>query len=332
MALLDKWKERVQGSGGQLVLPDNTIEEILAAKAGKGLGVSSTPKQSSLQLQAAQNIAQTTAANDVIASRLQQAEFYQKAQDQEQQFKFQTQQERLRARMTEAADVSAFTRGLKQVRFEEQQTMTAQQQDAKLRTQDMTARATMALRNLAAERRLDLDNIFADNYYGEQELHLRKDAADLEYKAQLLAFSDTQYLDELKRIGAQRELDNQMAFEQEALRLSVGHSMAELLKGLESKGILNQQVRDTDELTQTISGETDIQIADSIIRGEMERAKWGSVATIAAEGLKKANDAGWFSRNTDSAEQMEADSQELDAANRRLVSGGTKTFRTEPVR
>lgn len=268
-------------------LPTNQqsrIEQLLAAKKGKiaaapapvsnvGEQVAGDQAKTALQQQGLQTAIQGAAAN-VQRQGLEQ-DIAQQGAAQQQAFDLQ------RQGMTAEAN-----RNLGTLAGQEQM-QTVELDAAKQRKlRSINSQAESQLRALAAQGRMDADDIFADFKRSNQELEFRQDAAQLEQLGTLLALQDRKYIDELNRIGEKRKLYDRSNWEKEKARVIYGETLDSLMRDLNFQRGEDVSNRDYQRQLAQIDIDTAISMAEAAMRDEATRAMWeaGISAASAAAG------------------------------------------------
>ena len=280
-SLLDTLKQRLSGAPQQAPAPVAApvdIDAILKAKQGKA-GSSVGPAASSQAAAAAQDI-----GTQQLAQQQQQGQM--QAQQLAGQEAAVQQKEQL------AKDQLASNNRL----FQQKQTATAMGQrnalqgsedlanmqrtaGEQLKTQELSNKATLALQELAAERNISKDNLFAGARMDRKELSQRQDAAELEQKAFLLSMSDKSYLDEINRIASQRQLQDNVAFNQEVSRLTFGDSMAKMLDEIGFQTTQNMDKRTLNEQLASLTNGQVIELANAAAQAANMQAAWTAGGT-----------------------------------------------------
>lgn len=107
------------------------------------------------------------------------------------------------------------------------------QSTEEMKRDTITSQAEQAVANLLSNKKISENDIFASFAQDERELEFRRDQASIEQLGTMLALRDRAYVDELERVGRQRNLDDQQGFEKEAARLALGDQTALYLEKLE---------------------------------------------------------------------------------------------------
>ncbi len=271
--------------------PEMNLEEILQAKRGKAaIGGGASIGGSNVMSGIANDTAQNELAQQAQQGQVASAEIGgQVAQiDRSQQLgvdKLATQQR------VGDADLAAKSQ-LERTATSTNEALSSQKRFAEeaLKTTELSNRATLTLSALAAERSIARDNIFSNAKMENADLAQRKDAASLEQKAFLLAMSDKSYLDQLEKIGVDRNLRDAIAFDKEAHNLTYGHDLAALLQQFEFQSGQNTKERSMKEQLSTLSNGQIIQLADLAAKQANMQALWtsgGKVASAAVDAWMK---------------------------------------------
>jgi hypothetical protein len=196
----------------------------------------------------------------------------------------QTQQEQL-------ASEAALTR--EGIRAGEEEARLRREAGTGAQIRNLNTRAEQTLRDLASQRNIQMDDIFAQFEASSAELEDRRDAAAMEQQAFLLAMQDRKYLEELDRIGKQRQLENDIAFDNEMQRIVMGENMDSLIKELKFKTGRAAKQRDFANQLAQIDIDSAIDLSRAAIRDEATRTKWqaaGTLGGIAAGEIAKGEE------------------------------------------
>jgi hypothetical protein len=101
-----------------------------------------------------------------------------------------------------------------------------------MKSDSITSTMEQSVANLLSNRKLSENDIFSSFHQDERDLEFRRDQAAIEQVGTMLALRDRMYVDELSRIGRQRNLDDQQAFERESSRLILGEQTSAYLDKL----------------------------------------------------------------------------------------------------
>ena len=162
-------------------------------------------------------------------------------------------------------------------------------------------------RQLASDKNVQLNDIFANFQRSNEELEFRKDGAELEEIAFNLAMADREYLDELSRIGQQRRLEDDVAFRQDLTRTALGDEMTETLKSIGFQEDLGQQRRDWEKILTQMGADFTVDLARSAIKQANTNAQWAAGGTIAGAGLDYAASSGAFDSSPTTDTQFRED-------------------------
>ncbi len=199
-----------------------TIQNVLSAKSGKQTSGTGAPGASNLGEQSAIQQGQAASAQQAVQGAAQGAAIGAAADAQAS--KTATAKSALDSNATIANDALATAGSVatqQRGAAEAAATDSANFQEGQ-QTEVINVKADQALRQLAADHDLTVDNIFRDFHKSEQDLAFRKDAAELEQRGFLLAMRDKSYIDELNRIGSERDLSDKLNFKEEMNRVVLG--------------------------------------------------------------------------------------------------------------
>jgi len=94
--------------------------------------------------------------------------------------------------------------------------------DESSRIRSINSKFSTTLDEMASARGIDTNDIFGQFERSNKDLAFRKDAAELEQLAHTMRMADTQYVDQITRVGKLRRLEDKLSFEREALELTLG--------------------------------------------------------------------------------------------------------------
>lgn len=278
----------------QKKLGDNTLTPLapqqagvaaaLRAKSGKA-GASTSPAASNLGEAGAVANANAQAGQVQQAGQIQAANIGQQAQAQDAKVDAAQQDMASQRRIAQqglatqgqvASETRAANEGmaLDKVDFDEGQ-----------RTELLNVKADQALRELASERGISIDNIFREFDRSEKELAFRKDAAQLEQTGFILAMRDKQYLDELNRVGAERDLQDKLNFQDEMNRIVLGDELDKLFDELNFKRGLNANQREWDSYIASLDVHSAISMANAAIQDDSRNQMISGVGNTAKAGV-----------------------------------------------
>lgn len=153
-----------------------------------------------------------------------------------------------------------------------------------MRIDSLKGAATKQLRDLEASRGLALDDIFSEFKQSNQELEYRADMADLEQLGFQLALSDQTYLDELNRIGKERNLNNQQTFESELHNLVLGDNLQAELDNIEFTRALNSKQREWEVKLQKMGANQAVSLAQAMIKDDQRRSMIEGIGSAVGAG------------------------------------------------
>lgn len=272
--------ERIEQIGADAPQPQQKgIEQVLRQKTGKARKRKG-PAASALQEQQAITAGQQAIREQTFAERL--ADVQARGQEQAvaeqqalQEQKLQQQQDIAQQRL---ASEAALTR--EGIRAGEEEAQTRREAATKSKTRDMNVKAESQLRDMASQRGMQLDNLFAQYQFDTADLEDRQDAAQLEQQAFMLAMQDRKYLEELDRIGKERQLQNEMRFNEELNSIVMEQNLNNLLDNLNFKVGRDVKGRDFNQQLGQINIDMAIDIAKASTRDAMERQKWEAIGQL----------------------------------------------------
>lgn len=280
--------QRIEQLGGGGAQPQQRgIEKILQQKGGKAT-TRKGPAASTLGEQAAIGAGGQALREQTFAERLGGAQARGKetalAEQQALQQRALSQQGQLAQEGLAAA--AATTREDIRAREEAARTRIRSAEERQIRQTNVLAE--QRLRDLASQRNISLDDIFAQSEFDTADLEDRRDAAQLEQQAFLLAMQDNKYLKELENIGQERQLGNDIEFDREVQRTVMGENLDGLLKDLNFKTGRNVKQREFQEQLGQINIDMAINIAQATIRDQAERTKWEAAGKVTGAVIQHA--------------------------------------------
>jgi hypothetical protein len=263
------------------------IQKVLAAKSGKAAGTGGAPKASNLGEAQAINITQAQSAQvgqqaATAAVGVQTDAANLATQDRV----FQAGQQ---AQARSAADeIATRTAGTTEAIAAREQNATAQRQSQELmRTDAINSAASQKLKQMATDKRISVDDIFAEFKASNKELEFRKDAAELEQVGFLLAMQDKAYVDTLEMIGKEQNLRDELSFREEMYRVTFGNELNDLTDKLNFQTKYNADQRAFEMELAKIDINAALQLANAAIRDANNQA----IAQGAIDTAKAGADA-----------------------------------------
>lgn len=285
--LFDTLQQRLSAAPAPTAAPKVNIAEILQAKQGKGgvqtrgvgassvtAGIAQDAAQQQVQQQAQQGQLQ---AAQLVGQQGQVEQGQQMAQEQ-----LASQGRQAEGKLTsEALGQRAETSGIEAL------AKTQRQAQDSLKTTAINDKASLALQQMVADRNISLDNIFAEARMENKELNQRSDASKLEQKAFLLAMQDKSYLDELNRIGQERNLRDTINFDKEMQSVVFGQNFAKALDAMGFQAGQNAKERDVKKQLAQMSNGQIIQLANMASSQANLQSMYQGAGELLKEGLKR---------------------------------------------
>lgn len=289
--LFDKLEKKLSGASNdvQLFAPQQAgIAGALRAKSGKGPGGGGVPAASNLGEQSAIGSAQSTlqqgAANAAIAG----AKLGVAADTQAQKI---AGAEAALANQASQANKALATQAQasgEQIQAQQDQAMAGLRADESRKVELLNHQASSQLKQLAADRGLTVDNLFRDFDFSERELAFRKDAARLEQLGFMMAMQDRAYLDELNRIGIERDLTDRIAYAEEMQNTIFGQNMSMVIDDLGFRRKLGDNQREWDRVLASMDLESAMAIAAAQARDANTTAMWSGGGAAVKAGIDYA--------------------------------------------
>ncbi len=256
----------------------------LRAKSGKAPTSSTAPKASNVGESAATGLATATVDAAAGNSALAGAKVENAAQTQQAKIDAadatlasqtrsaqaqQAQQAQLAGESTQATEQMATSQNLVQ---------------EQLKIAQINNSADQTLRSLAAEKETSVDNIFQGFESSEKELLYRRDASELEQIGFNLAMRDRAYVDEINRIGAERDLNDKLNFKAEMQDLVLGTELSNAMDEMGFKTKLNASQREWDYYIASIDVESAERLASAAVQDAGRMAMIGATGSLAKAG------------------------------------------------
>jgi len=260
------------------------IAGVLAAKGGKAGAGTGAPKASSLGEGAAIGEAQAAAGagaakSDQIATGLLQAANNLKTQQKAAQQALASQNTNVQTQLATAG-----TAQRAQTSANEANALARTQAAETQTVERINNAASMQLKKLASEKQTNLNGMLDEFEHSNRELEFRKDSVELEQIGFLLAMRDQAYVDEIKRIGEERNLRSDLEFQKEMGDLVWGEELQRMMESLGFKSLTAAKDRDLKIELAGIDATTAMQMADALIKQANTQAIAEGGTTILKEG------------------------------------------------
>lgn len=139
-----------------------------------------------------------------------------------------------------------------------------------------------AFDKLSTETGLERDKMFHAFQSSNKELEDRRDAAELEQVAFLHSMQDKAYLDEIQRISRQRQLEDDVAFQQTVLETTFGDDFQ---RGLREAGFTMDMARDDAAFRKEVAA-LDLDTARALIRAEAKSQATSNIISGVTTAVK----------------------------------------------
>ena len=248
MSLLDVLRKRQKKAlAPQAPSSSPTAGELerLAVTGATGRQQAATgPATSSLAGQIAQQ--QATQAQQQLGTEqaLQAAGMAQDIQAQQEQLDLAAQEQALRRGQQQAGITAQTQMEGAQRQAQAEMSRTARSAQERQYLTNLTNQYANQLADLASQRGIVEQDLFSDFKQNVAQLSDAKAAAGLEQLSHALALSDRQYVDQLNRLGAERNLMDEIAFKREANELVFQNNLDILSDRLDKQRILNMDARE----------------------------------------------------------------------------------------
>ncbi len=154
-----------------------------------------------------------------------------------------------------------------------------------LNVDQINAKADDTLRQLASDRAITVDNIWREFGASSQDLQFRKDAAKIEEIGFTMAMRDKAYVDELNRIGTERQLNDKLNFQDESNRIQLGDQLANVMQQVDFKTALNADQRTWDIKLAQMSDQAAIMMAQAAISDAGKNQEISGIGQVAKSGI-----------------------------------------------
>ena len=273
------------------------IQATLAAGTGKGVS-GGGPKASAVGQQAAQSqvAGQQSALADQATLQAEQLRQQGAAQTQQQELaaeQLASTQRTVEGQLNTQAALGAGGRAGAADQFGLQ--LGAQE---RLKTEAVANAFSQQLQELASQRKTTVADMFGEFGRGNQDLAARKDAAKLEQLAFRMALADNTYMRDLQQIGQLRRLDNDLSWQKESQRLTLGNEMSLLLDGFGWQTAFNADERAWGLEMEKMGNSQALDIAKSAAKDANTQQQVSGVTTAAGA---VASGYDWKSGNSETA-------------------------------
>jgi hypothetical protein len=288
--LLDTLKQRQENPETSAITPQQQqIQKVMAAKTGKAqqgaTGLTSNIGEQSAIQAAKTQVGQQVQAGKVSGAQLGQAQSQQQQEQKTAQQGLQTQQSMFET--GQAAQATGTRAQLEAQKALSTQKTSAQEQQ---RLGLIQAQAANQLQQLASEKNIAVNDIFANLERENKDLASRKDAAELEQKAFLLSLQNKAYVNEINQVGSARNLQDAQAYELEAQRVIWGNAYTDLINKLGWQSAMNQKDRDLEKTLADMNIDVALQMNSAAIRSNNEKAQIEGTTQVVTTGTKAALD------------------------------------------
>jgi hypothetical protein len=277
--LLETLQKRLATPAQAPVAPKINIEEVLQAKKGKAAAPARGIQASAVGEAIAQDVGQQQLEQQQLAGQVQAAQLGEQQAGVEQAQDIAQQQLESQQRQFEAGQVAQEVGQLAGLAGAEQLAQQERAASDALKIEGMNNKAALAIQDLAANRNISRDNIFAQAKAEDKILSERDDASILEQQAFFLAMQDKDYLSELDRIGKQRLLEDEIAFNQEMRSSVFGSKFTEALDAMGFQAGQNVKSRDVKKQMADLTNGQIVELAQSNAKALNQRAVAQGVGT-----------------------------------------------------
>lgn len=200
-------------------------------------------------------------------------------------------------------------------------------QKVDLETKEFTNKYATAAADLASQRGIAENDIFQDYNQAIQQVGLEKATSNLEQTAHILAMSDAKYVDELKRVGMELNLQDDISFKREASTLALQKNLEILSKGFDMERLINADRRTFTEQMSTMDLNMALSIAAQAAKEAAAVQTISGVTNAVGAGAKAGVFDDMFSGNT----KIESSGPTIDASPTLTTAGPTASPSSNPT-
>jgi hypothetical protein len=280
-----KKKRTDQGpyTGGSLA--SEQISGGLRAKRGKAGGGLGAPKSSNLAEQAARSQGRAAMATQSLMGRMASTGAEQSAGQVKQKGDIQRKQLASQAKQTRANIGLAEQQQAMELQSAKMGAAKKRASSERMKIRQVNAAADQRIDALVAEKDLMIDDLFDQFARSEKELEFRRDGANIEQLGHELALRDRTYLDELSRIGRERELQDNLNFVEESRRLILGNEVDSLIEELDWRRAFDAKERDFNYKIKNMSFNDAYKVFEAETKAANQKAMWeGGVSVASSAG------------------------------------------------
>lgn len=261
-SILDIIKQRKQAAGTNPVSAQALAEQQATAQTGKAVTTGAGPAMSNVQAQMAAQA--TKAGQQQLATQGAIQNQATAAAEQTQNQQFQLAQSQQAAGMQRAQRDIAARQTMSDAQRAAQEQMAMKEMNARETTQmkQMSNAYAESLANLASERGIVEQDIFAEAARMRDQLDFEKYQAFLDQAGHVLAMTNQEYLDNLRRVGQEQRLRDQLAFRKEATQIAFGQDFQFLNQQFDQQRLLNSDRRDFERMMSEMDMNTAILMAE----------------------------------------------------------------------
>lgn len=241
------------------------LQRIARARGGKAQAVAG-PQTSVVGEQRALTAGRTAAQQQALAGGLAAQGLAQQRQQttQQQALAGQAQQQQFQESLAGLAQQATLGQETLQQRGNLAQQRLAS--DRQMQLERMSANTESQLMQLASNRGVQVDNMFQQFRQSNQSLEDRRDAAQLEQLGFMYSLSDRKYMNSLSQIGQQRNLENNIAFAEEAVDIELGADLERVVSDLDLKSALMAEERDLERELAKMGADSALEIGRAATR------------------------------------------------------------------
>lgn len=278
--LFDALQQRLTNPETQAPQPQQgQIAAVLRAKGGKA-GGGTAPAASSLGESAAIGAATPSPIPGALAA----SQVAGAAQEQQANTQLAEQSLASQQRIAESGLTARATGTREQLASTQQLAADQRASQESMKAASINSNATNQLRTMSTQKGVALDNIFSDFKRSNQELEFRSDAAALEQLGFQLAMSDRAYLDELQRVGRERELYDNLKFQNEMNDVVLGDNLKTAMDNLQFEKAFNSDARMWEKQLTEMGADAKMDLARAMVADEQKRAVVTGLGSAAGAG------------------------------------------------
>lgn len=154
-------------------------------------------------------------------------------------------------------------------------------QNEEIQTRQITNEFSNRLADLASQHDITTNELFSWARQQRDTLSFDKFQANLESLGAAMALSDRKYTDEIRRIGQIQNLDDELKFREESLRLAMGQDMEILGQQFDLQKLINADEREYRRMIASMDINTALALADQAAKEQAYKNMITGVTNVA---------------------------------------------------